>query len=67
VEAASLWHCMFRYIGIVTHYELDDPGIKFRWGMRFPAPVQTDSRAHPASYTIGTGSFMGGKVTEAWH
>jgi hypothetical protein len=24
---------------------------------RFSAPVQTGPRAHPASYTIGTGSF----------
>ena len=67
VEASSLWHCMFRYIGIVTRYRLDDPGIKFRWGTRFPAPVQTDTRAQTASYTVGTGSFLGGKVAEAWH
>ena len=26
-------------------------------GARFPAPVQTGSGAHPASYTVGTGSF----------
>jgi hypothetical protein len=26
---------------------------------RFSAPVQTSSRAHPASYTMGTGSFPG--------
>jgi hypothetical protein len=28
---------------------------------RFPAPVQTDPEAHPASYTMGTGSFQGVK------
>ena len=28
---------------------------------RFSAPVQTDPEAHPASYTMGTGSFQGGK------
>jgi hypothetical protein len=67
VEASSLWHCMFRYIGIVTRYGLDNRGIKFRWGMRFPAPVQTDPRAHPASYTTGTLSFLGAEVAEAWH
>jgi len=67
VEASSLWHCMFRYIGTVIRYGLGDPGIKFRWGRIFPAPVQTGPRAHPASYTIGTGSFLGGKVAEAWH
>lgn len=26
-------------------------------GGRFPARVQTDPGAHPASYAIGTGSF----------
>jgi len=28
-------------------------------GARFSAPVQTGPEAHPASYTIGTGSFIG--------
>jgi len=28
-------------------------------GARFPAPVQTASEAHPASYRMGTGSFPG--------
>ena len=27
-------------------------------GPRFSAPVQTSSGAHPASYTVGTGSFL---------
>ena len=30
-------------------------------GKRFSAPVQTGPQAHPASYTIGTGSFPGAK------
>jgi len=30
-------------------------------GTRFSAPVQTGPGAHPASYTVGTGSFPGGK------
>ena len=29
-----------------------------RWGTRFSAPVQTGHGAHPASCTIGTGSFL---------
>ena len=33
---------------------------------RFPALVQTDPVAHPASYTMGTGSFPGGKAARAW-
>ena len=30
-------------------------------GARFSAPVQTGSEIHPAFYTMGTGSFSGGK------
>jgi len=30
-------------------------------GARFSAPAQTGSEAHPASYTMGTGSFLGVK------
>jgi len=32
-----------------------------QWGVRFSAPVQTGPDAHPASYTMGTGSFLGVK------
>jgi len=46
-------------VGIATRYGKDGPGIESRWGTRFPAPVQTDPEAHPASYTMGTGSFPG--------
>ena len=31
-------------------------------GEIFSARVPTDSEAHPASYAMGTGSFLGGKV-----
>jgi hypothetical protein len=44
---------------IVTDYGLDGPGIESRWGARFSAPVQTGRGAHPASCTMGTGSFPG--------
>jgi len=43
-------------VGIATGYGLDGPGIETRWP-RFSAPVQTDPGAHPASCTMGTGSF----------
>jgi hypothetical protein len=39
-------------------------------GARFSAPIQTGHGAHPASYTIGTGSFPGvegGGVTLTTH
>ena len=48
-------------VGIATSYELDGPGIESRWGARFSAPVQTGPGAHPASCTMGTGSFPGVK------
>ena len=54
-------------VGMVTRYGLDGPGIKSRWGgARFSAPIQAGPGAHPASCTMGTGSFPGGKVAEAW-
>ena len=53
-------------VGIATRYGLDGPGIESRWGARFSAPVQTGPGAHPASYTMGTGSFPGGKAAGAW-
>jgi len=48
-------------LDITTDYGLDGPGIETRWGARFPAPVQTCPGAHPASYTMGTGSYQGVK------
>jgi len=44
-------------VGIATRYDLDDPGIESRWGVRFSTPVQTGPGAQPASCTTGTGSF----------
>ena len=35
-------------------------------GARFSAPVQIGPGAHPASYTMGTGSSPGGKAAGAW-
>jgi len=46
-------------VGIAAHYRLDGLGIPL--GMRFSASVQTGPRAHPASCTMGTGSFPGVK------
>jgi hypothetical protein len=37
--------------------------VEFRWEERFPAPVQTGPGAHPASYTMVTGSFTVVKPT----
>ena len=48
-------------VGITTRYGLGDPGIESRWDARFSAPVRTGPGTHPASYTMGTGSFPGVK------
>jgi hypothetical protein len=50
-----------RSIGIATRYGRED---RKPAGTRFSAPVQTGSVAHPASYTMGTGSFTGVKRPE---
>jgi len=44
-------------VGIATGYVLDGPGIESQWEARFSAPVQTGPGAHPASFTMDTGSF----------
>ena len=47
-------------VGIGTSYGLDGPEIGSRWeGVKFSAPLQTGPRAHPAYYTLDTGSFPG--------
>jgi hypothetical protein len=48
-------------VSIATCYGLDSPGIESQWGARFSAPVQTGPGAHPASYAMGSGSFLGVK------
>jgi hypothetical protein len=54
-------------VGIVTCYGLDGLGIESQWGARFFAPVQTGPGAHPASYTMGTGSLSQGRAAGVWH
>jgi hypothetical protein len=41
-----------------TSHRVASPGNEPRWGTRFSAPIQTGPGAHPASYTMGTGSFQ---------
>ena len=46
-------------VGIATRYELDGPGIESLWGQYFlHAPVHIGPGAHPASYIMGTSSFL---------
>ena len=53
-------------VGIETRYGLDGPGIEFRWGLDFLHPSRPTLGAHPASCTMGTGCFPGGKAAGAW-
>jgi len=46
-------------VGIATCYGLDSPEIESRWGARFSSPVETGPEAHAASYSMGTGSYLG--------
>ena len=48
-------------VSIVIGYGLDGPGIESLWDARFSAHVQTGPGDHPASRTMGTGSFPGVK------
>jgi hypothetical protein len=64
--------CFFSFIALPRLYmfrygdslRAGGPGIESRWGSRFSAPVQTGPGAHPASSTVGTGSFPGVKRPE---
>jgi hypothetical protein len=48
-------------VGTASRYWLDGPGLESRCEARFHSPVQTGPGAHPAFYTMGTGSFPGVK------
>ena len=48
-------------VGIATRYGLYGPEVESWWRVRFSAPVQNGPVAHPASYTMGAGSFPGVK------
>ena len=64
VEGHFFWQLyMFKsgpgsLVGIATGYGLECPGIEPRWGRDFP---HLSRPAHPASCTMGTGSFPGVK------
>ena len=48
-------------VGIATCYGLDGPGIECRCERDFPHPSRLALGVHPASCTMGTGSFPGTK------
>jgi hypothetical protein len=58
IHTYSIYHwCQDSSVSIVTSCRLDGLGF---WAI-CSAPVQTGPGAHPASYTMGTGSFPGVK------
>jgi hypothetical protein len=61
LSALSLFKGRDSSVGIATGYGLDGPGIEFRLGRDFPHPSRPALGAHPASCTMGTGSFPGVK------
>ena len=46
---------------IATRYRLDGPGDRIPAWASVSSPIETRLGAHPASYTMGTGSFPGVK------
>ena len=48
-------------VGIAPGYGLNGTGIESRWGTKFSVLVQTGPGAHPAFYSMATGSFPGVK------
>ena len=60
VTLVTYWVCVCVSVGMATRYWLDSSGDRNPVGARFSAPVQTGPGAHPASYTMGTGSLSRG-------
>jgi hypothetical protein len=56
---ARQWVGRVNSVGIATRYGLDGLGIESRWWRDFPQPSRPALIAHPASYTIRTGTFLG--------
>ena len=64
-SAHSVFYVMYNFlcgprssVGIATDYGLGGPGIEYRWGEIFRT-CPDGPGAHPASCTMGTGSFPG--------
>jgi hypothetical protein len=62
----NVWVSRNSSVGMTTHYRLDGPGIKSRWDKFFRTRPDLPWGPHPASYTMGTGSFTGGKAAGVW-
>jgi hypothetical protein len=68
--AATEWCEVVQNCGLQVEYTASlwypPKYVQSRWGASFFAHVQTGPGAHPASCTVGTGSFPGGKAARAW-
>jgi hypothetical protein len=60
IQSKTMYH---KWAGWLSRYSdwlrAEQPGDRIPVRTKFSAPVQTGPGAHPASYTIGTGSFPG--------
>jgi hypothetical protein len=58
--------CVLKWLGYLTQYSdslwAGQSGDQILVGARYSVPVQTGSEAHPSSYIMGTGSFLGVKL-----
>ena len=63
VNLVYLWLQLSRYSDSL---QAGRSGDRIPVGARFSAPVQTGPGVHPASCTMGSGSFPGVKLPEAW-
>ena len=59
---------VLRYAGNKLHLyrSIKNRGERIPVGVRFSAPVQTGPADHPASYSMGTESFLGVNAAGAW-
>jgi hypothetical protein len=64
IEIVLIFQTRDGIVGLATPYGLEGPGSN-PGEARFSAPIQTGSGAHPASCTMGTGSFPVVKAAEA--
>ena len=62
----SLVEVRYSSVSIATRYGMDNPGIESRCVRDIPYSSRPALGPQPASYTMGAGSFPGGKAAGVW-